>query len=242
MRLATDFSPPRGSLLNPNRRSDCNRVGNSHFRSSLFRSKLLSLKSESLFKKEWHEWFTHFLRANRTFALKKQVICPPKFVVFAMFFLQFFTAFPICMPKSESLPSLFAPSLFFKEYFALLHTKIKWYAQKTKERIPNPGFKTAVGILAVEQRILSVSLAAHFWSCGRRTSPGYCTGWHPLSWQAVKAGNHSYRPQISRAGRIIILAAEEKRSPALHYTKLLLSVTVNALPAENLKLTMLYEI
>ena len=134
LRHATDFSPPRGSLLNPNRRSDCNRVGNSHFRSSLFRSKLLSLKSESLFKKEWHEWFTHFLRANRTFALKKQVICPPKFVVFAMFFLQFFTAFPICMPKSESLPSLFAPSLFFKEWIAIL----LFCTQKTSDTHKKP--------------------------------------------------------------------------------------------------------
>ena len=166
-----------------------------------------------------------FFESESHFRSQKTSDLPPKICCVCHVFLQFFTAFPICMPKSESLPSLFAPSLFFKEYFALLHTKIEWYAQKTKERIPNPGFKTAVAILAVEQR---VSLAAHFWSCGRRTSPGYCTGWHPLSWQAVKAGNHSYRPQISRAGRIIILAAEEKRSPALHYTKLLLSVTVNA--------------
>ena len=38
-----------------------------------------------------------------------------KNLFFFIFFLQFFTAFPLFMPKSESLPSLFAQSLFFKE-------------------------------------------------------------------------------------------------------------------------------
>ena len=52
------------------------------------------------------------------------------------------------MPKSKSLPSLFAPSLFFKEprerfaLVALLLTKNERFARKTKERISNPAYNT----------------------------------------------------------------------------------------------------
>ena len=51
------------------------------------------------------------LQENR---FQKWAICSKKFIFFVCFW-QFFTAFPLFMPKSESLPSLFAQSLFFKE-------------------------------------------------------------------------------------------------------------------------------
>ena len=58
--------------------------------------------------------------------------------------------FPLFMPKSESLPSLFRPSLpllFTKEQpwticsFSWAHKK-EWFAQKTDDQIPNPGIIT----------------------------------------------------------------------------------------------------
>ena len=83
--------------------------------------------------------------------------------LFSPFFWQFFSAFPICMPKSELLPRhSWLRSSFLKSdrsdsltvalratgaicslkkancYFALSLTKNEWLAQKTKERIPNP--------------------------------------------------------------------------------------------------------
>ena len=58
---------------------------------------------------EWAicSWFTLSLSKNEWFA-KKNVLFTPRF-------WQFFTAFPHFMPKSELLPLLCAPSLFFKE-------------------------------------------------------------------------------------------------------------------------------
>ena len=99
----------------------------------LFRSKSLSLKSdckqftlvalkkrvtmsESLFeRKEWLKWLARFLRAFRNFALKKWVICSKKNVVFFYVFHCFSPFIPF-MPKSKSLPFLFAPLLFKKEW------------------------------------------------------------------------------------------------------------------------------
>ena len=54
------------------------------------------------------------IRANRS--KKMSAICSKK-----TYFLYVFPNFSpfSCMPKSESLPSLFAPSLFFKKRFAL---------------------------------------------------------------------------------------------------------------------------
>ena len=58
-----------------------------------------------------------FLRANRTFALSlsKNERLARKSSLFSPWLWQFFTAFPIYMPKSKSLPSLFALLLFTKE-------------------------------------------------------------------------------------------------------------------------------
>ena len=57
--------------------------------------------------------FTKELQKNCSFSLKKRAIRLKKFVVFAKF-LSVFTAFPIFMPKCESLLLLFTPSLFLK--------------------------------------------------------------------------------------------------------------------------------
>ena len=65
----------------------------------------------SLFKKDQCQWFTReslFHSKNKErFARKKSYFSPC--------FLQFFTVFPLSMLKSDSLPSLFIPLLFFKE-------------------------------------------------------------------------------------------------------------------------------
>ena len=100
------------------------------FRSSLFRSKSLSLKSDSL-----------------TVALKQRAIHSTKFVVFTMF-LTVFQCFSIFMPKSESLPLLFALSLFTKERrerfslgkerFSISLTKNEQFARKSKSEFHNP--------------------------------------------------------------------------------------------------------
>ena len=74
-------------------------AGNSLFRSSLFTTMSDSLSS--LFKMSDHE------------LIAISLFCWKKFVFFTCFW-QFFTVFPLFMPKSESLPSLFVPLLFFK--------------------------------------------------------------------------------------------------------------------------------
>ena len=51
--------------------------------------------------------------SDSLFCYKKRAIRSKIFVFFNMF-LTVFTAFPLFMPKSASLPSLFAPSLFLK--------------------------------------------------------------------------------------------------------------------------------
>ena len=99
---------------------------------------------ELLFSKAWREWFINFLEQITLllFWTKKPSIPLKMFVAFNMFL----TGFPIFMPKSEALPSLFAPLLFWKErpwgirYFALALTKNERFAWKTKERIPKRGF------------------------------------------------------------------------------------------------------
>ena len=56
---------------------------------------------------------------------------------------------------------------------------------------------------------LAITLAGDFSSCGRTSSPGYCTCRGPLSWRAVKAGEWSYLPgKLMFAGvinRILLL-------------------------------------
>ena len=49
-------------------------------------------------------------------------------------------------------------------------------------------FKTTAAINA------SLAITADFSSCGRTTSPGYCTCRVPFSWRAVKAWDGSYLP------------------------------------------------
>ena len=74
-------------------------AGSSFFRSSLFATMSDSLSS--LFKMSDHE------------LIAISLFCWKKFVFFTCFW-QFFTVFLLFMPKSESLPSLFVPLLFFK--------------------------------------------------------------------------------------------------------------------------------
>ena len=68
----------------------------------------------------------------------------PKKLYFSPFFWQFFTTFPLFMPKSKSLLSLFAMSLFFKErweQFALFHKRIAislFCSQKTSDSLKKP--------------------------------------------------------------------------------------------------------
>ena len=68
----------------------------------------------------------------------------PKKLYFSPFFWQFFTTFPLFMPKSKSLLSLFAMSLFFKErweQFALFHKQIAislFCSQKTSDSLKKP--------------------------------------------------------------------------------------------------------
>ena len=101
-------------------------------------SKLLS----SLFKKEQHEGFAHYLSES----LSKTSDSLQQIYIFRMFWSVFhwFSLFYV-YSKSKSLLSLFAQLLFFKEQwerfihhsFALLLTKNEQFAWKTDERIPN---------------------------------------------------------------------------------------------------------
>ena len=75
-----------------------------------------------------------------------RVIRSKKYSLFSPCFCQFFTAFPIFMPKSKLLPSIFTPSLFLKSdrsdlllkrvnrYFALLLTKTSKMHEKPKSK------------------------------------------------------------------------------------------------------------
>ena len=62
-------------------------------------------------------------------------------------FWQFFTAFPICMPKSKSLRLLFAPMLFKKEQQERIALEKEWIAislfhtQKTSDSQEKPKSK-----------------------------------------------------------------------------------------------------
>ena len=71
-------------------------------------------ESELLFNKDWHEWFTRFLRANHTFTLLLSINdwFAQKNLLISPCFWQFFTTFLIFMPKSKSLTTLFALLLF----------------------------------------------------------------------------------------------------------------------------------
>ena len=90
------------------------RVGNSLFRSLFFCSSLFALLLFTL-------WLSTLLlniaffkdMSDSLFCYKKRAIRSKIFVFFNMF-LTVFTAFPLFMPKSASLPSFFAPSLFLK--------------------------------------------------------------------------------------------------------------------------------
>ena len=113
------------------------------FRSSLFRSKSLFLKSNC----ERFALYRRVMRANWSrcslkksdvsdslvicvFALKKRAICSIKFV-----FLTVFTVFPLFMPKNESRLSLFAPSLFSKReslFCSFAHKKRATRSKKQK--------------------------------------------------------------------------------------------------------------
>ena len=109
------------------------------------------LSLSSLFKKDRYQWFALSLS-------KKRVICSKSF-------WQFFTAFPLFMPKCKPLPSLFtkeqlwaicyrcslqksdgSDSLFSKiellfHSFAYKKRAICSKSEKTKEQIPNPGWR-----------------------------------------------------------------------------------------------------
>ena len=78
---------------------------------ALYKRAAMSKSLLSLFKKDQCQWFTReplfHSKKNERFARKKSYFSPC--------FLQFFTVFPLSMLKSDSLPSLFIPLLFFKE-------------------------------------------------------------------------------------------------------------------------------
>ena len=103
-------------------------------------------------------------------------------------FLSFFTFFPLFMPKSESLPSLFAQSLITKEWLWAICSRHSWqksnksdllffmsesltkskqFAQKTIERIPNPD--SILGCLSepVPQDSVCLWMVSHLLSQGR---------------------------------------------------------------------------
>ena len=105
------------------------------------RSLKTSDESESVFNKERREWFTRFLRTNRTFALSLSKI--ERFArnnsLFSPCFWQFFTAFPIVMPKSESLSikSIRERFALGKERIAILLFCSKTLAIRTKNLSAN---------------------------------------------------------------------------------------------------------
>ena len=78
--------------------------------------------------KEWHEWSARFMRAKHTDALSlsKKEHFTQKILLFSLCFWHFFTAFPLFVPKSESLPSLFDPLSFFEEWMEQFTHSCSW--------------------------------------------------------------------------------------------------------------------
>ena len=90
---------------------------------------------------------------------------------------------------------------------------------------PHIKFKTAAAILAVGQRLLCYNTCRIFLilrSDNCSSAPDYCTCRRPLCWRPVKAVECSYILAadflVWKSWMIILLAAEEKLSPALHQT------------------------
>ena len=79
---------------------------------------LLSDKRESLSKSDMRDLLVFLERI--TLSLLKNEPFAQQFSLFSPCFWQFFTAFPIFMPKRELLPLLFAPITFFKRATAVI--------------------------------------------------------------------------------------------------------------------------
>ena len=76
---------------------------------------------------------------------------------------------------------------------------------------------------------LAITFATNFWSCGRTTSPGYCTCRGSLCWWAFKAGECTIAPLHILAGDFLSCTylPGKENGPRLD-TKLLLSALIKA--------------
>ena len=147
-------------------------------------SKLLLL----LCKKEQHGWFA---RASRE-SLSKMSDLLKKIHIFLFVFDSFSLLFPFLCPRANRSHRslLFAPNALYKratmsdwllslmtkerqERFVLFYrrialslTKIKWFASKTDERIPNPGLRTfqkPLSLCAICENRLAVNTLYQGW-------------------------------------------------------------------------------
>ena len=98
---------------------------------ALYKRAAMSKSLLSLFKKDQCQWFTR----ESLFHSKKKERFARKKSYFSPCFLQFFTVVPLSMLKSDSLPSLFIPLLFFKELLwanrsclSLQKSDCEWFA------------------------------------------------------------------------------------------------------------------
>ena len=97
------------------KKSDCEQIALALFKKE---QPWPNCSCHSFKKRLWFQWIT----------LKKRAICSKKFVVFVCFW-QFVTVFPLFMARIESLPSLFAPSLF--DSLWSLFTKEQLWAKRS---------------------------------------------------------------------------------------------------------------
>ena len=90
-------------------------------------------------------------------------------IAFIACFWQFFSALPLFIPKNKLLPSLFAPSLFFKERpWAICSFPKVNHSQKTSDSLWKPKSKFPTLLLFVcltNVRLLSVHLSLYLVYC-----------------------------------------------------------------------------
>ena len=121
----------------------------------------------------------------------------------------------ICRSECSAFISALSKSLVLAlRFFSYLGWK------RTTELMYSTVFQTATVILALEQRLATVhkTLATYFWSCGRRTPPGYGTCRCPFGSKdrgmLLLARDFPGCKQLK--GLFYILVAEEKWSAAWH--------------------------